>query len=93
MSKKIHLDSMNKPEGTVWFTLVFENEKQFYVEKCYDTNLAFIKNRLEKIDPTEFGKHSINGVSLAKLVETKLSELPEIKKSGPPMDLVTSLKS
>ena len=76
MPKKIHLDSVNRPNGIVWFTLVFEDERQFFVEKIFDSNLPFKNNEYEKIDPKDFSKHFVNGTSLTHLVAKTLDDFP-----------------
>ena len=75
MPKKIHLDSVIKPNGSVWYTLIFESSQSFYVEERTDSNLPFLKNQVTHIAPTDFYKHTINGTSLRKLVAARLEDL------------------
>lgn len=75
MPKKVHLDSVNKAQGTVWFTLVFDNPDRFFVEERFDSNQPFLKNKVKEIKPGEFDQHTVNGVSLSKLVNLQLNEL------------------
>jgi|HubBroStandDraft_1064217.scaffolds.fasta_scaffold1389428_1 hypothetical protein len=73
MAKKIHLDSIERPEGTIWFTLVMENDKEFFVEKTIDTKLPTLKNKVEKIPPSDFSKHIVNGKSLTTLIAERIN--------------------
>ena len=81
MAKKVHLDSVAKPNGTVWFTLVFENPASFFVEERFDSNRPFSNNKIKEIKPGEFSGHVVNGVSLSKLVNFQLNELAAGKLS------------
>jgi hypothetical protein len=75
MVKKLYLDSTVKPEGTVWFTLVFENPTKFFVEELHDSNLPFVKHRVETISAADLDERTINGVSMKKVVVAKLNEV------------------
>jgi len=75
MPKKVHLDSVNRTGGTVWFTLVFDGPQNFFVEERLDTNQPFMKNKVKEIPPDEFYKHTVNGVALSELVSVELNEL------------------
>jgi hypothetical protein len=79
MAKKVHLDSVSKTNGTVWFTLIFENSKEFFVEERFDSDMPYLKNKVKAIPPAEFNQHTINGVPLAKLVNFGLTELVATK--------------
>jgi len=74
MAKKIHLDAIIKPEGTTWFTLIFENNKSF-IEERLDSNMPNVKNAIKTILPSDFGKHIVNGIPLNKLVADRLNEV------------------
>lgn len=73
MPTKIHLDSMEKPEGTIWFTLIVENNKEFFVEKTIDSKLSYGRNKVEKIAPDDFGKHIVNGKNLKTLIADRIN--------------------
>lgn len=75
MVKKLHLDSVIQPDGTVWFTLVFENPTKFFVEELHDSNLPFIKHKIRTISAADLEEHAINGVCMSKLVKSKLKEV------------------
>lgn len=74
MARKYHLDSVTKPEGTVRFTLVFEDTRNFFVEERHDSHRPDAEKIVKNIPPSEFGKHLVNGVSLIKLVAARLDE-------------------
>jgi hypothetical protein len=74
MAKKYHLDSVAKADGTVSFTLVFEDPTRFFVEERHEPRLPDVEKIIKNIPPSEFGKHHVNGVSLIKLVAIKLGE-------------------
>jgi hypothetical protein len=82
LAKRHHLGSESRPNETIWFTLVFEDASRLMVERYNDTRNAFIKDRLIKISPKEFGKHFVNGASLQKLVQEKLKELSDKMLQG-----------
>jgi len=73
MPTKIHLDSMEKPEGTIWFTLIVENNKEFFVEKTTDSKLPHSRNKIEKITPSDFSKHVVNGKNLMTLIADRIN--------------------
>lgn len=75
MEKRFYLDSDHRPEGTIWYTLVFENPTTYFVERFNDSVLSFLTGRVKKIRPSEFNGQTVNGVRLAELVETKLKEI------------------
>ncbi len=77
MLQRHHLGSESRPDETIWFTLVFEDASRLMVERYNDSRNAFIKDRLIKIPPKEFGKYSVNGAPLEKLVQDKLKELSD----------------
>jgi hypothetical protein len=82
MPKKVHLDSVNKTDGTVWFTLIFDDSKSFFVEERFDSDMPFIKNKVKAILPSEFNHYTVNGVPLSKLVNFQLNELVASKLSA-----------
>ena len=69
------LGSVERADGTVWFTLVFESPTSYCVFKYDDSPALFLKERTEIIHPDEFDRHEVNGVPLSKLVEEKLKAL------------------
>lgn len=71
----MHLGSVNSESGTVWFTLVIEDSFDYYVERYNDSQYPFVKERFKRIEPEEFGKHQINGVSLTRLIGEKMKEI------------------
>ncbi|HEU6448482.1 MAG TPA: hypothetical protein VFV23_08600 [Verrucomicrobiae bacterium] len=75
MQKRHHLDEINKPDGIIWFTLVFEDYTNFFVESYNDSNKPFIAERLKNISVRDFDKYEVNGVPLKKLVAAKLEEI------------------
>ena len=75
MQRRYHLDEINKPEGTLWFTLIFESYENFFVERYNDSNMPFIADRTKNIPVKEFDKFDVNGVPLKRLVATKLEEI------------------
>ena len=77
MAQRFHLDLMNSPEGTVWFTLVLEEPVRYHVESYTDSRNAYLKERTKYIAPSEFGQYQVNGVPLIKLVENKLQDMVE----------------
>lgn len=83
MPHRYHLDSTEGNEGTIWFTLVFDNSTQFFVEKYNDSSRVFVKERFKKIYPDEFGGYQINSIPLGKLVASKLKEIHSSPKKPP----------
>jgi len=77
MAPRHHLDSIQTPAGIIWYTLIFESPSNYFVEQCVDTNLPLLKDRVRKIQPSEFPKCSVNGIPLNKLVEIKMKEIVE----------------
>ena len=73
--QRFHLDSIDRPDGTTWYTLVFESPSSYFVEQYNDSKIAFIKDRIRKILPDEFHKCSVNGVVLSKLVDRQMKEI------------------
>jgi len=80
VSQRFHLDSINRPDGTTWYTLVFDDSFNYFVEQYNETNLPIVKDRIRKILPDEMHKCSVNGVVLKKLVESKMKEILEAAK-------------
>lgn len=78
MSQRFHLGSVSRNEGTLWFTLVMENTKDFYVELYNDTCQPFVKERLKTFRIADFDQYEINGVALKKLVADKMQELKTV---------------
>ena len=74
-ANRFYLDSVNRPEGTIWFTLVLKDSSTFFVEQFSDSVLSFLTGRTKTIRPDDFGNYSINGKSLAEVVENKLREI------------------
>ena len=74
MTERIHLGTSESADGTMWYTLIMESPTRFHVEKYNDSKRAFLKDRLTIVPITEFGKHFIDGVSLAVLVADKFRE-------------------
>jgi len=77
MAKRYHLDSIQTPSGTIWYTLVFESPSNYFVEQYNDTTLPFVKDRVRKIPQSEIPRCSVNSVPLNKLVEIKMKEIVE----------------
>src|SRR6185369_2082003 len=75
VADRFHLGSISEDSGTIWFTLVVDSPSNFFVERYNDSTQPFIRDRLKTIKPSEFGKHQINGVSLNKIVGSKLVEI------------------
>jgi hypothetical protein len=75
VATRYYLDSINRPEGTIWLTLVLEDSANYFVEQFNDSTLSFLTGRVKKIKPADFDGHIVNGTPLAKLVEVKLSEI------------------
>jgi len=75
MSERIHLGSVSKPEGALWFTLVVESPIHFYVEVYNDSPRSFLVERTKIVRVGEFGRHDVNGVSLSTLVAEKFNEI------------------
>gem|GEM_PF-1246393 len=75
MAQRFHLEQEEHPEGTIWFTLVFESYANFFVERYNDSDMAFIVNRLQEIRLKDFDKYLVNGVPLKKLVAARLEEI------------------
>jgi hypothetical protein len=47
----------------------------YYVERYDDSLHPFIKDRFVRIEPEDFGKYQINGISLTKFIGEKFSEM------------------
>jgi len=75
VAKRYHLDTVEKPDGTRWLTLVYEDPFTFFVELYNDSRLSFLKDRLKVIRIGELGRHEFNGLPLWELVERKLREI------------------
>jgi len=75
VAKRYHLDSIEKPDGVIWLTLVYENPFIFFVEQYNDSNLSFLKERLRIIPPDEMARHEFDGVRLSEMVEQKLRQI------------------
>jgi hypothetical protein len=88
MTRRIHLDSVEGPKGTHWFTLIIRSKGHYFVERYDDSCLSSLKERLKHIQPEDFVNHKVNGVSLAKLVDEKFRE---IKLPGAPDKLTGNL--
>lgn len=74
MVKKLYLDSVVKPEMTVWFSIVFENSTKFFVEVMQDFNHPSHQREVKTISAADLEEHDINGVSMKKLVTARLNQ-------------------
>jgi len=74
---RFYLDSMDRPDGTLWFTLVYENSTTFFVEQYNDSAFSFMTGRSKNIKPAEFPHYTVNGVPLVTLVDTKLKQISD----------------
>jgi hypothetical protein len=83
MATRVHLGSVEKLDGTVWFTLVIDNLSTFYVEQYNDSRQPLIRERIKTINPAEFNHYEVNGTPLSTLVETKMKEIFEAAKVVP----------
>lgn len=75
MAIRYHLGSIEKPDGTIWLTLVYDGSFTFFVEWYNDSRLSFLKDRLKIIRPDELDRHEFDGIRLAELVERKLRQV------------------
>lgn len=75
LPNRFYLDSVHQRSGTRWFTLVIKDSTTFFVEQFDDSIFKFLTGRMRTIRPAEFPNHSINGRSLADLVDNKLREV------------------
>jgi len=75
MTTRYYLDAIHQPEGTTWFTLVFEDTTNYFVERFNDSTLSFLTGRVKKIRPSDFRDHFVNNIPLAEVVEAKLREI------------------
>jgi hypothetical protein len=76
------LGSVERADGTVWYTLVFESPTSCCVFRYDDSPALFLKERTEIIHMDDFDKHEVNGIPLSKLVEEKLKALTLLGKPG-----------
>ena len=78
MARRFYLSSIDKDDGTViWFTLVLEGASQFFVERCRDSRLPFMRDQITRIEGDDLGRVQLDGVSLDKLVKNRLREIRE----------------
>lgn len=75
MTQRFHLGRETQARGIIWFTLVYENFANFYVERYNDLPIAFLIDRTKEIHLRDFDKYTVNGVSLEKLVAAKLGKI------------------
>jgi len=75
MSHRYPLAEVNKSDGTLWFTLVFEDYTNLFVERYNDSDRALLTTRIQNIPIKRFDRFKINGVPLKKLVAEKLEEI------------------
>ena len=75
MAHRYPLAEVNKPDGTLWFTLVFEDYANLFVERYNDSNRALVTARIQNIPVKKFDRYKINGMSLKRLVAEKLEEI------------------
>lgn len=80
MAQRYHLEQEERQNGNIWFTLVFNNFADFYVERYNDSSMSFATDRIKKIRLKDFVKYTVNGVALKKLVATKLEEIQALEK-------------
>lgn len=74
MAERIHLGTIDRSDGTIWYTLIVESPTRFHVEQYNDSIQVFLKERLTTIPTNELGRHVIGGISLATLVADKFKE-------------------
>jgi len=75
MAHRYPLAEVNKPDGTVWYTLIFEDYANLFVERYNDSDRAFITDRIQNIPVKKFDKYKVNGIPLKRLVAEKLEEI------------------
>lgn len=84
MAKRFYLNSVNKEDGTViWFTLVMEDPANFFVERCRDSKLPFIPDKITRIEAGEFDDYHQDDVSLGRLVKERLREIRDYQGMTP----------
>ena len=75
MAHRYPLAEVNKPDGTLWFTLVFEDYANLFVERYNDSDRALITARIQNVPVKKFDRYKVNGVPLKRLVAEKLEEI------------------
>jgi len=75
MAHRYPLAEVNKSDGTLWFTLVFEDYANFFVERYNDSDRALVADRIKNIPVKKFDRYKVNGVPLKRLVAEKLEEI------------------
>jgi len=76
MIREYPIGSETKPGGdTIWFTLIFDEQGEMYVEMCHDFNQPAKNDKMTHLRAENFDKFTVNGVSLRQLVVRKLSEI------------------
>lgn len=76
MPLRIHLDIVERPGETIWFTLVIDDPIHFYVEQCFESKKPYHCGTWQ-IKAEELSRYWVNDKSLIKLVEEKFTELTQ----------------
>jgi len=75
MANRYPLAEVSRPTGTLWFTLVFEDYANLFVERYNDSNRSLLADKIQNIPIKKFDKYTVNGVPLKRLVAEKLEEI------------------
>ena len=75
MLRKYPIGSEDKPGGTtIWFTLIFDERGEMYVEMCHDFDQPYKNDRVTQLRAENFDNFTIDGVPLRQLVIKSASE-------------------
>jgi hypothetical protein len=75
MAHRYPLAEVDKSDGTLWFTLVFEDYANLFVERYNDSDRSFMTDKIQNIPVKKFDRYKVNGIPLQRLVAAKLEEI------------------